>query len=361
MLFLLLISVPMFISIFWMVFFFIEYWHNPPAKRVIAWFFVAASGLYACHYQFFASGSKPLSEVVYTMFNLCVFPLFYIFINYLSLQKTRLIKQILHLSPMIFITIFLTVCYIYNIESLRNIVQFVARIMFAVQVVYVWICGTRNLRQFCLLLDNEYSDMRSYALHPMNVLLALFSIISVVAAILNIIGREWFATDNMVIIPAIMMSCLLYALGYIIHKIPNVSYNSSAHDEIFSEGKQQCDELPTNFQTELKKQLEQLLQTEKLWLEPKLTLTEMATRLGTNRSYLSQMINREYGMNFSQYINIYRLENAKSILKSKEYHNDKEAIYNAIYNSGFLTEQNFYRLFRSYTGKTPLEYRNNYN
>ncbi len=46
----------------------------------------------------------------------------------------------------------------------------------------------------------------------------------------------------------------------------------------------------------------------KPWLDPHLRITDLCDALGTNRSYLSSLINSEYGMNFSRYINLRRLE-----------------------------------------------------
>ena len=44
------------------------------------------------------------------------------------------------------------------------------------------------------------------------------------------------------------------------------------------------------------------------WLDPHLRITDLCVALHTNRSYLSSLINSEYGMNFSRYINLRRLE-----------------------------------------------------
>ena len=57
-----------------------------------------------------------------------------------------------------------------------------------------------------------------------------------------------------------------------------------------------------------RKLFERYIQEGKPYLNPKLKITDMCRQLGTNRSYLSTFINREYGMNFSRYINRLRLE-----------------------------------------------------
>lgn len=46
----------------------------------------------------------------------------------------------------------------------------------------------------------------------------------------------------------------------------------------------------------------------KPYLNPKLRITDVAAGLGTNRSYISSLVNGQYGMNFSRYVNRLRLE-----------------------------------------------------
>lgn len=53
---------------------------------------------------------------------------------------------------------------------------------------------------------------------------------------------------------------------------------------------------------------EAYMQEAKPYLNPLLKITDLVLPLGTNRSYLSAFINREYGMNFSRFINFCRLQ-----------------------------------------------------
>jgi AraC-like DNA-binding protein len=57
-----------------------------------------------------------------------------------------------------------------------------------------------------------------------------------------------------------------------------------------------------------RQRFETYMRQHKPWLDPKLRITDLCVALHTNRSYLSSLINSEYGMNFSRYINQWRLE-----------------------------------------------------
>jgi len=67
----------------------------------------------------------------------------------------------------------------------------------------------------------------------------------------------------------------------------------------------------------IKNNLIHLLEEEKVFLKPGLRITDVARILKTNRTYISQEINRNYGVNFSRLINRLRLEEAKKILQSE--------------------------------------------
>lgn len=68
-----------------------------------------------------------------------------------------------------------------------------------------------------------------------------------------------------------------------------------------------------------KEQLEDYMRTEKPYLNPSLKITDMTGSLKTNRTYLSTFINQEYGVNFSHFINTYRLEELDKLLIDPKY------------------------------------------
>lgn len=65
---------------------------------------------------------------------------------------------------------------------------------------------------------------------------------------------------------------------------------------------------------------EQYILTKKTYLNPRLRITDMATDLHTNRTYLSNFINARYGMNFSRYVNRLRLEELDRMRLDPQHH-----------------------------------------
>jgi AraC-like DNA-binding protein len=104
--------------------------------------------------------------------------------------------------------------------------------------------------------------------------------------------------------------------------------------------------------------LEKLMLQEKLFLNSSLNLGEVARKLSVVPRYLSQVINELKKQNFYDYVNGYRIEEAKKILSDPAH--DSEKILSVLYDCGFNSKSVFNTVFKKYTGITPSEYRRKY-
>ena len=73
--------------------------------------------------------------------------------------------------------------------------------------------------------------------------------------------------------------------------------------------------------------------------------------MGSNRTYVSQWFNRECGQTFSDYINTWRIEEAKSLLLAAE---AAPSLSEIAEEAGFSSESAFFRNFYARTGLSPL-------
>ena len=101
-------------------------------------------------------------------------------------------------------------------------------------------------------------------------------------------------------------------------------------------------------------QLRALMEREKQYLNPNLTLKTVADLLGTNTKYLSQVVNNQAGCNFQQFINAYRVEEAKEKIVSDDYNN--LTLYGIALYCGFKNKSTFYKVFKEFLNMTPREY-----
>ena len=91
------------------------------------------------------------------------------------------------------------------------------------------------------------------------------------------------------------------------------------------------------------------------YLNPKLTLPQLAEQLDINANYLSQVINQELDLNFYDFVNQYRVDAAKEILNSEKAQTfTLEAIAEEV---GFNSRSAFNRAFKKFTQMTPSQYR----
>jgi AraC-like DNA-binding protein len=97
-----------------------------------------------------------------------------------------------------------------------------------------------------------------------------------------------------------------------------------------------------------------LIEQERMYLNNKLTIEDVAKKLNTNRTYLSQIINEKTNTNFNNFINKYRIQEAQICLLNDEIKSyNIEGIAQSV---GFSSKSTFNGAFKKYTGLTPSEY-----
>ena len=93
----------------------------------------------------------------------------------------------------------------------------------------------------------------------------------------------------------------------------------------------------------------------KAYMEPDITLDTLAESLSIIPRDLSMLINRHFGINFYEFINKYRIEEAKKMLINPEYKNTTITdIYLAV---GFNSKSVFYTFFKKFENVTPTQFR----
>lgn len=99
-----------------------------------------------------------------------------------------------------------------------------------------------------------------------------------------------------------------------------------------------------------------LVETERLWLDPDLKVATLARRMGEPDYRISRAITAGLGeANFNRFINAYRIRCAQDLLADPA--NDRIPILNIALDSGFASLGPFNRAFKAEAGVTPREYR----
>ncbi len=104
-------------------------------------------------------------------------------------------------------------------------------------------------------------------------------------------------------------------------------------------------------------ELKELMENKKPYLNPTLTIYELARLIDMQPHLLSKLINKEFNCNFFEFINKYRIESFKNDLISDKY---KEfTLLGVALECGFNSKSSFNRIFKEQTGITPGEYKKN--
>lgn len=103
------------------------------------------------------------------------------------------------------------------------------------------------------------------------------------------------------------------------------------------------------------RRLEELMRTGHIYRDKDITRDKVAQMLSTNRTYLTNVIQKYTGMNFYAYINTFRIEEAIKILSDKDNDTPIKAIVSDL---GFGSMSTFYKFFSAATGYSPSQFRN---
>lgn len=105
---------------------------------------------------------------------------------------------------------------------------------------------------------------------------------------------------------------------------------------------------------QIRRELNYLMEKERVFTDAEITLTELASRLSIHPNYLSQVINEKEETNFYDYINTLRIEEFKRLSALPE--NKKYTLLSLAFDCGFNSKSSFNRHFKKITGHSPSEY-----
>jgi AraC-like DNA-binding protein len=158
-------------------------------------------------------------------------------------------------------------------------------------------------------------------------------------------------------------SLSLYSIGYVAIGNPEVFKSTQEMEATESVGNNTA--LPENGNNpdryrdpELKDKLLHYMETNKPYLKSDLKISELADSLSVPYYQLSQLINNEFSVNFYDFINKYRLEEAKKLL-IEDTRNYK--ILSIAFEVGFNSKATFNRVFKNATGLTPSAFREKFS
>jgi AraC-like DNA-binding protein len=154
--------------------------------------------------------------------------------------------------------------------------------------------------------------------------------------------------------PRISTTVMLYWIAYVGMLKMNVTANRKQFVQV-REQKIAATENETAHSSADFDKIEQHITQNKRFTDPHFTLDRLAIEMQMSRGYVSKLINQEAGT-FSEYINIKRVEAAKTLLLKES--SSRFTLEVLAYECGFKSKSNFFLLFKKYTDCSPSEWRN---
>jgi AraC-like DNA-binding protein len=148
------------------------------------------------------------------------------------------------------------------------------------------------------------------------------------------------------IIGPIVYSAVIYFLSYKAFQLKATNINGNAFKE-------------ANDNTVLFNKISKLIVDEKLYLDSDLSLAKLSKLLGNSTQKTSSVINQYAKKNFNDFINYYRIQDAKKILSDIE--SEKYTISSIAFDMGFSSLSSFNSAFKKFEGNTPSAYRKHYD
>ncbi|MBQ9170917.1 MAG: helix-turn-helix domain-containing protein [Bacteroidaceae bacterium] len=355
------LSAPLFVAAFWSLWLGLDYRTHPSAPRQsLLCFMITTAGLYLCHFIYFSlSGHAPWPvDLLYRYCNLAVFPLWHFYLCKLTLHRLSRRAQFLWLMPAVLLA---------PAQLMWSEAQVVARIVFAGQVISVFILGWRMLRSYETAIASSYADTEPYSLRPLRGLLLFLFLTTLASFTANLLGRERFLSSvAMLAVPSTLFSAFIFMLGYeSVRLLPKVTAVKDEVDEVGTclsadsdhgergenllsgEGDDQRDHF-----AQLQRDVLRAMDEEKLYLQPNIKISDLALHLGSNRNYIWRAVNVGLGISFSELVNRRRIDHFILLVKQNELRDMDDTWQKC----GFTSASAFYRNFKLYKGCSPAEY-----
>lgn len=211
--------------------------------------------------------------------------------------------------------------------------------------------------RFLLLTRNKmndfYSNVDKFQLQYFYIAnISFILLMSIPGFYVTLIGRTPLKDNGMLLFYMCTLLTLLYLILAVIglRQIPTeLNLNNDDSNE--------TNELHLKESKLIENNLLEYFKNEKPWLNPHLNILNVAKHIGTNRSYVSNIINDKIGCNFNQFVNNYRINEAKILLKRTP----ELSITEVSELSGFGSVSSFLRIFKNVENYTPTEFRKKNN
>ncbi len=369
---------PIYVTLIWALVFLIQNINTNKAKSTLGLFMCIAFLTYLSHAIFFSKQYLLYSyfDSVYIFAVLMLYPLFFHYISQLTNEKVSRRLKVLGYTPAIALGILSLVLTLSlnneqrllyvkevlmekNLKELstattvgiKGILFLIVRIVFIVQIIYYLIGSIQLANKHNRKIQDYFSDTEGRRMYWVRDISIVILVVSIAGIVFSLIGRSFFVKNEYyLLIPSLLFSAIYFEIGLKGNQQLPIPEFSDDEEEIL-----QADSIENRAENRLTQQLIALFEEDKIYRQTDLRITTIASQLDTNRTYISRLINAEFEMNFNEFVNKYRIEETKQLLRNRT-HNSFTMEYIAE-KAGFGSPASFSRVFKEMVGTTPGKYR----
>jgi AraC-like DNA-binding protein len=301
-------------------------------------------------------------------------PFLYHYILTLVTDKKQISwKDMLHSIPFILFNIFILISsFIPEISDRLNIEKVSPGdnppILFSFFLIITALSGTayflltiRLFKKLDINIFNNFSNPANIDLYWIRKLVLLFGVVwtalisvTIIHHIFNLFSMV-FCTDGLFL----SLSAFVILIGYfgLKQNVIFTSENIISYEDISKvQRKYSGSRLSDSESKQLAGKLTDYMKSERPYLNPDLSLPQLAAELNISNHYLSRVINEQFNLNFFDFVNRYRVASFKEKIKDPAFGN--YSLLGIAFECGFNSKSAFNRIFKQITGITPSQFKN---
>lgn len=284
-------------------------------------------------------------------------------------------KEMYHFLPAILVLVIYTILWLQNKQQHSHQSYSQTYLLFnSIEQMAGIIAGlVYNFYAFKLLhkhrksLLEQFSNTNAISLGWLQIMMILLTLVWLGWFIIALFNIQFFSfvLDYIAFYPLqIFLAIIIYIIGFAGFIQPQIYAPNMVPPLMVNKSHREAPTLPSPEEKTLQKKsphthkIIQAMQNDKLYLNPTLTLNELARHLAISPKVLSQVLNNELNKNFHDFVNEYRVEEVKKRLTDVQYQH--LTILGIAFDAGFNSKSTFNRIFLKFTQMSPKQYRNQY-
>ncbi|MFI5152333.1 MAG: helix-turn-helix domain-containing protein [Chitinophagales bacterium] len=232
-------------------------------------------------------------------------------------------------------------------------------IIFIQFLLYI-IVSIQLIRKYKKQVAEKFSDYNRINLNWLYSTIIFFTVLMSISMLNGWLGLTAFAQYYYIAFTVILFAMLIFVNKVVLTAMRNPDFFGLEEEKPEAEGppvstKYASSSLVNSEKQRILQVILQYMDNEKPWLEPELTIDQLAADLAIRSKILSQVINETLHQNFFDFINRYRIEEAMRLLNNPP--DKKITVLEVLYQVGFNSKSSFNTLFKKHTGLTPSEFK----